>query len=334
MPETLLEQVAPLAPYHRHLKALGYSRLSHFLAAARAAGPELSAYLGTDAAGLAANLEATLAPGTAFAAATAAEPRRFPLGVALERVPRANFAFSFALAPAGPEPQQVSLLAQMPAVKDQGTRGTCVAHAALAIVENYDTGQGSYQDFSEQFLYWDCKQNDGHPNEEGTWLGVALPALVRDGCCLATTWPYVMNPIAGNESQDPPPAGSQTEALGYKVASSNQLAPTSVQAIKSELQRGRCVAFSIPVFNSWYLNQEVTRTGDIVLPIPNEANVGGHAMAIFGYENLNDADLGGGRFLIRNSWDSAWATEAANPGCGTIPYAYIASYGMEAYSVD
>ncbi len=331
MPATPLEQVEALAPFQRHLKALGYKTLGHFLAAVRVAGPELSDYLGTDAAALAARFAQQT---QALAAAAPAPARHFPLGVRLERVPRPKLAFRFALAPAGPEPPNVSLLANMPAIKDQGERGTCVAFASLAVVENLSTTQGAYADLAEEFLYWDCKQNDGDPTGEGTYVGVAMPALQRDGCCLGATWPYNPSTMAGNEGQGPPPAGAQTEALGHRIASYNQLAPTSVQDIRRELQRGRCVAFSIPVFNSWYRNGEVTRTGDIVLPIPGEANVGGHAMAIMGYDDLPDPDLGGGRFQIRNSWGTSWATAAPNPGYGTIPYAYIARFGQEAYSID
>ncbi len=40
------------------------------------------------------------------------------------------------------------------------------------------------------------------------------------------------------------------EALTYRVVEYKQLAPTSAADIQNELQRGRCVAFSIPVFNS------------------------------------------------------------------------------------
>jgi C1A family cysteine protease len=97
------------------------------------------------------------------------------------------------------------------------------------------------------------------------------------------------------------------------------------------------VAFSIPVYHSWTLNPEVQKTGDIVLPIPNEDDHNeGHAMCLVGYEDLpGDTDTGGGRFLVRNSWESYWATESKlGIGYGTIPYSYIAKFGSEAYSID
>jgi C1A family cysteine protease len=88
----------------------------------------------------------------------------------------------------------VNLEPEMPPVRDQAYRGTCVAHAAVADFEHYLISNGDAErdtiDLSEQFLYWNCKQHDGEPSEEGTMLSVAMPLLVTDGCCLETTWPY------------------------------------------------------------------------------------------------------------------------------------------------
>ena len=229
------------------------------------------------------------------------------------------------------------MIAQMPPVRDQGDRGTCVAHACLAVLEHYFGLQNKYQDMSEQFLYWNCKQTDGEPNAYGTWIGVAMPLLQRDGCCLESTWPYNPKVIAGNEGQGPPPAGAVAEALLFRVTTIHQIGATSIIDIKSELAHNCCVAFSVPVYNSWYLNDEVQRTGEIVNPIPNEGEVGGHAMCFVGYEDIpEEPDLGGGKFYLRNSWNSYWATESVlgSAGYGTIPYSYIARFGEEAYSIE
>jgi C1A family cysteine protease len=120
------------------------------------------------------------------------------------------------------------------------------------------------------------------------------------------------------------------------VGVTNALPPTSVPHLKAELARGRCVAFSVPVFDSWYRNNPgVERSGDIMMPFPGERGDGGHAMCIVGYrDDAAEEAIGGGRFLLRNSWGSTWGTENPNgPGYGTIPYAYLTQYGKEAYSV-
>ena len=189
---------------------------------------------------------------------------------------------------------------------------------------------------SEQFLYWNCKKNDGIPTQSGTWLGVAMPLLQRDGCCEEATWPYVGHDLVGNEGQGPPPAGAQLAALPFRPRQIRQLAPTSVADIRAELGLNRVVGFSVPVFNSWFRSTYVAYSGDITMPIPGEVRAGGHAMAIVGgMDDPNRPEIGGGRFVLRNSWGTAWGINSPfGAGYGTIPYAYIARFGAEAYSLS
>ncbi len=230
---------------------------------------------------------------------------------------------------------QVNLIPQLPEIRNQGQRGTCVAHATLATYEHFLKIQGAYQDLSEQFLYWNCKRNDNLPTTSGTYLGVSFPLLRRDGCCPETTWPYNPAPISGNEGHDPPPNGAQLAALPFKPADFRQLSPTSVKDIKSELVRERCVTISVPVFNSWHLSREIRRTGEITNPVPNEMQSGGHALCLVGYVDMPASpEIDGGRFLVRNSWGTTWAIDSPyGAGYGTIPYSYIAKFGMEAYTI-
>jgi len=334
MPLTPIISVPQLSPHRDALEALGYSNTDQLVGAAESAGDALAQYLKVDR-NVLDDLVKTI-PHAPRPVRIAGAPHLRGLGVTLERVPRPKRAPVMAGAPGVPLPPKVDMIAEMRPIRDQGGRGTCVAHAATAAAEHYWRAHGQQVDLSRQFLYWDCKQHDGYPQEEGTWIGVALPQLQADGCCLEATWPYDMASIAGNESQDPPPQAALTEAPAYKIPSFRQLSPTSLPDIKGELAAGKCVAFSIPVFNSWYLNDEVTRTGEIINPIPNETSRGGHAMCFVGYEDMpNETALGCGRFYLRNSWNENWATNptVGTTGYGTIPYSYIARLGTEAYSI-
>ena len=260
---TPLADVPELATYQTRLKALGYSTLEDFVGAAQVARPELEQYLGV------AELDRLLGtvqslPATLSAAEQAMiDENPCELGALIDEVPRPAVALAV-------EPLEdasadcANLVQEMPPVKNQQARGTCVAFAATAVYEHYllnvthslSTGQG----MSEQFLYWDCKRSDGIPNTSGTWLGVAFPALRRDGQCLEPTWTYVPQPVPGNEGQGPPPPSAVVEALRYRVPGIVQIAPTSVADIRAKLTQRRCVAFSIPVFNSWYANAYVKRS--------------------------------------------------------------------------
>lgn len=334
MPETRLQDSPQLAPYAAAMQALGYRSAEQFLATAAVEPDALAKYLKIDANSLRA-IVVTAAPAT-MPSAVHSPRRKHPLGVRLDRIRRSSVSLMRAPGTVAALPPTANLIAEMQPIRDQGTRGTCVAHASAAAAEHYWRNNGRNVDLSRQFLYWDCKQHDGDPNDEGTWVAVAMARLQADGCCLEATWPYVMDPIPNNESQNPPPQPASAEAAEYVVPQFHQIAPTAVPDIKGALAGGRCVAFSIPVFNSWYMNDEVTRTGEIVNPLPGEANVGGHAMCFVGYEDLpGDAATGGGRFYLRNSWGVAWATQPilGTQGYGTISYSYIAANCSEAYAI-
>lgn len=81
----------------------------------------------------------------------------------------------------------------LPQVKDQGSRGTCVAFATSAMlsafidihVQNFSRST----DFSEQYLYYRAKSGD--PSRvEGTHFEYALQALQEHGICSQHHLPY------------------------------------------------------------------------------------------------------------------------------------------------
>jgi len=160
--------------------------------------------------------------------------------------------------------------------------------------------------------------------------------LFTDGCCLEQTWPYNPVPTPANIGQCPPPAGAADEAARFRIPGPNALDPKSVAGIKAELVRGRCVAIAVPFYDSVWLADEIRRSGDIGLPVPGDTADGGHAVCLVGYEDLLDEpEIGGGRFIVRNSWNGQWGTACPyGVGYGTIPYAYVTTYGREAYSIQ
>ena len=317
------------------LLALGMETLEQVQAAAQVAGPELSRFLDANVDEILASIPIAM-ESIPVAQMETIRNAPYELGVDIDHIPRLDFAPTFAImAESAAAASCADHVAAMPPIRNQAARGTCVAHAALSAMEHWLASNGGMQDMSEQFLYWNCKTNDGYPNASGTWLGVAFPLLQRDGCCLESDWPYNPNVIIGNESQAPTPNGVQALALGSRIPAVRTISPTSVADIRAELTSGRVVAFSVPVFNSWHRSTAVAFSGDITMPIPGEIRTGGHAMCIVGCVDLPDKPaLGGGRFILRNSWGAAWGINSPyGSGYGTIPFAYIARFGSEAYAV-
>jgi C1A family cysteine protease len=218
----------------------------------------------------------------------------------------------------------------MPSIRNQASRGTCVAFTVTAM-HDYATRlpNGQPRNFSEQHAYYETKLIDGASNACGTWQAKAALALANRGQCLETVWPYNPNPPCNNHG--PRPVNARPNGLLYRFRL--VAVPTrSVPSIKAALAARKPVGVSIPVYNSWYQSAETRRTGRINMRIGSEPSVGGHAVCLVGYQD-SPTSPGGGYFLVRNSWSTTWGYQCPyGAGYGTIPYQYIANENWEAYS--
>jgi hypothetical protein len=231
-----------------------------------------------------------------------------------------------------PGPEIVEFLGCFEPIRNQGRRGTCVAHTVAAMMECLLSRRGDRVDLSEQWLYWRCKEADGEPDGEGTPLYIGMQETVETGVCLEELWPYEPDPIAGNEGQGPPPSGAPEDAAGRTMSGWEQLAYRSSEAIKAALDQSRPVAVAVPVYENWYTNDSTKVTGEIEMPLPHSVLKGGHAMCVAGYGY--DPDLpGGAGFIVRNSWGSVWAPDSPiRAGYGVLPFPYVDFYGWGAFT--
>jgi hypothetical protein len=148
-------------------------------------------------------------------------------------------------------PDQVDLRERLPPVRNQGSRGTCVAFACVAVRE-FLLGDGSAQgDLSEQFLYWDCKRRDLFSGP-GTFVSTGMTCLESDGVCPEQVWPYNPQPIEDNEGQGPPPDDAAHKAADYQITDWQKLRSRWVHALREKLADGRPIAFAVPVYTYWF----------------------------------------------------------------------------------
>jgi len=248
-------------------------------------------------------------------------------------------------------------------VRDQGDRGTCVAHALVALREWVATSSGLVPRLSEQYLFWASKQphlgNDPLPHDDGTLLSYASRALEVGGVCEAHHWPYEGRLVTGNVThqdhpQPPAPAtAAKAAALHYKVAAGPGSSFTNglngnAPLLLGLLRKGRPVAITVPVFESAtngmtnWSTPFAEQTGTIAEPLDYTVFSGGHAVCVTGFVSKTSEPCGG-YFVFRNSWGDDWAFNpdylpnanqfSRERGYGAISASYIDRYLWEACTI-
>lgn len=260
-----------------------------------------------------------------YAAGALEPPAAFRAEVTYERIPYE-----------APFPPALSYADELPPVRDQGARGTCVAFAAAAVREFLEIQHRKRQgraidpkkvDLSEQFIYWWCKEKDGLPQVSGTYPYLGLQCLLEVGAPPEKAWPYRPLPGPGPEGQGPPPPKALDAAAAYRIGRIVHLQPDDIDSMKAALVQGHSVMITIPIVDSWFRSRTTRLFGKINLPLPDEPSVGAHALALVGYVDDEDAP-GGGYFVVRNAWKPWGLKNPLGPGLGTIPYGFLQKHNL------
>jgi C1A family cysteine protease len=197
----------------------------------------------------------------------------------------------------------VDLRAHMPPVFDQGQLGSCTANALCALMQYLEPRvQGS-----RLFLYYNERAMEGDVDQDaGACIADGIQSLKTKGICEEATWPYDPAKFAVQPPQACYAAAVKHEALSvYSV-------PLTLAGLKAALVGGHPVAVGISIYES-FESAQVAQTGVVPLPRPGEALLGGHAVAIVGFDDAKQT------FLLRNSWGPHWG----QGGHFTLPYAYL-----------
>jgi len=189
-------------------------------------------------------------------------------------------------------------------VRDQGTRGTCLAFAASAA---HGLRLSGTTVLSPEFLFWAAKQRDGAPNIDGTTPAALMRALEEIGQPLESKWPYQTSrpwPFIGYHP--PVIAPSDLYTRGSSTASVMTVATDALAA-------GNTPVFALGITRTFY-----GPVGGSVIHVPGERVEAGHGILVTGYGHHN----GDPHFLIRNSWGTSWGVA----GHALIPRTYCVEY--------
>ncbi len=206
-------------------------------------------------------------------------------------------------------------------VEDQGNIGSCTANAAIAVLEYYEKRAfGKYLDGSRLFTYKTTRNILGLSGDTGAYLRSTMASMAMFGVALEQYYPYNVNNF-DNE----PSSFVYAMAQNFKALTYYRLDPLGaktvevLESLKKHLANGIPSMFGFTCYSS--LNS--ASNGKIPYPQMTEKVIGGHAVAVVGYDDAmvisNGTISTTGALLIKNSWGTEWGLD----GYGYLPYEYV-----------
>lgn len=198
---------------------------------------------------------------------------------------------------------------RMPAVWDQGQLGSCTAHGIGAALVFHDV---TPEMPSRLFIYYNERAMEGSVrSDSGAQIRDGIKSVVKQGVCAEDDFPYDITKFAIK-----PSAKCYTDALA-NTALAYQRVTQDVDQIRTQLAAGNIVVIGFSVYES-FESDAVAKSGRVGLPKKGEALLGGHCVALVGYDNRAK------RFIARNSWGTSWGQS----GYFTLPYSYVTNPGL------
>lgn len=186
----------------------------------------------------------------------------------------------------------------MPAVKDQGNVGSCVAHALATTVEYFDKTQGdNVGRMSTGYIYGN---RSNYYTSKGMHLSVACRDLLKYGVCSYDKFPENVEVPRAIELVKERLINLYPEAYLNRISSYYTLDGQS--DIKAALLSGSPVVFSM----EWYDDIYVDEDGVIHTNCVSSGSY--HALVIYGWDDRG--------WKIQNSWGTDWGID----GRAILPY--------------
>ena len=217
------------------------------------------------------------------------------------------------------QPASVDLRQWCSPIEDQGSIGSCTAHAGVGMMEYYERRAfGQHLDAARLFLYKVTRNLLGFTGDDGAYLRDTMKAMVLFGVPPEKYWPYRVTHF-----NDEPSAFCYSFALSYAAIRYYRLDPpgTSTGDLLKKIRQS--LAANLPAMFGFSVYSSIPPIGDgkgeIPFPAQGDTLEGGHAVLAVGYDDKKKIGKEQGALLIRNSWSTDWG----DAGYGWLPYAYV-----------
>ncbi len=218
------------------------------------------------------------------------------------------------------------------AIRNQGSRGTCSVFALTFLME-YMYGSRlvvPVNDLSEEYLNYAANIVSGNTTD-GDFFSNLDAGYQTWGACPESTEPYQSTPVTSI------PQNILDSGRLWTRFTVDFIKPwdNSEGAVQSQLDQViHYLDQNIPVaFGGWWFKQGkwsttlINNVEVMTVPAINQKTVmleDGHSVALVGYRR-DTAFPGGGYFVFRNSWGSAWGDH----GYGYMPFDYVLKYAND-----
>lgn len=219
--------------------------------------------------------------------------------------------------------RKVDLSAWCSPVEDQGSLGSCTAHAGVGLYEYFERRAfGRHIDASRLFLYKATRNLLKWTADDGAYLRTTMAAMALFGLVPERYWPYKEDQFNAEPDAFHYSYAQNFQALSYyRLDADGVKGKPLLEKIKEHLRNGLPLIFGFTCFSS--LDQ--ADDGKIPFPDKNEEVDGGHAVMAVGFDdsikitNPVSKNFTIGAIKIRNSWSTEWGEK----GYGWLPYEYI-----------
>ena len=208
-------------------------------------------------------------------------------------------------------PGKVDLWPHVPPIWNQGALGSCTAHGSLRgwVTEAMRQGvslptprDSSSAPLSRLMQYFDTRDIEGTTDtDSGGMVRDAIKVLATKGCAPESDWPYDIDRFT-----ERPPAKAYADAQKYMSVKYQSVRVGGPGApLRTALANGLAVVFGFSVPESFEDGSWDPATDVLPLPSADEGFVGGHCVALTGYD-FTCKDHPQPFFLVDNSWGAGW----------------------------